>query len=84
MPHRQVHTSVEQLQLFEWGRIVGLWEAGWTYQRIVAHVGHNVSVVFCFQQWYVEHSHTRRPDSVWPCSTDAHQDQRIVRAAVAI
>ena len=33
------------------GRIVGLRKAGWTYRRIVAHVGHNVSVVFfCFQQ----------------------------------
>ena len=45
MPHRQVRTPVEQLQPFEWGRIVGLWEAGWTYRRIAAHVGHNVFAI---------------------------------------
>ena len=64
-------TSVEQLQPFERGRIVCLREAGWTYQRIAAHVGHNVSVVCCcFQQWSVEHSHTRTPGSGRPRSTD--------------
>ena len=64
MPLRRVPTPVEQLKPFERGRIVGLREAGWTYRRIVAHVGHNVSVVSrCFQHWSVEHSHTRRPGS---------------------
>ena len=60
MPHRRVRTPVEQLQPFELGRIVDLREAGWTYRRIVAHVGHNIVVCRCFQQWSVEHSHTRR------------------------
>ena len=50
---------------------------------IVAHVGHNVSVCRCFQQWSVDHSHTRRPGSGWPCGTDACQDHRIVQVAVA-
>ena len=65
MPRRQV----KQLQPFERGRIVGLRETEWTYRRIAAHVGHNVSVVCrCFQQWSVEHSHTRRPGSERPRS----------------
>ena len=84
MPRRRVLTPVEQLQSFELGRIVGLQEAGWTYGRIAAHVGHNVSMVFRnFQQWSVGHSHTRTPCSGRPHSIDALQDQRIVRAAVA-
>ena len=84
MHRRRVFTPVEQLQPFERGRIVDLWEAGWTYRRITAHVGHNVSVVCrCLEQWSVEHSHARRPGSVWPYGTDAHKDGRIVQAAVA-
>ena len=71
------------VQSFEWGRIIGLWEPGWAY-RVAAHVGHNVSVVCrCFQQWSVKHSHTRRPVSRRPRSTDARQDRCIVRAEVA-
>ena len=63
---------------------LGLREAGWTYQWIAAHVGHNVSVVCCcFQQWFVEHSHTCRPGSGRPYSIDAHHDRRIVQSAVA-
>ena len=74
MPHGRVRTPVEQLQPFERGRIVGLWEAGWTYRRTAAHAGHNVSVVSrCFQQWSVEHSHTHRPGSERLRRTDAHQ-----------
>ena len=79
-----VCTPVEQLQPFEWGHTVDLWEAGWTYRRIVTHVGHNVSVIcHCFQQWSVEYSHIHRRGSGWPHSTDARQDWCIVRAAVA-
>ena len=74
----------EQFPPFELGRIVCLRETGCTNRRIAAHVGHNVSVVcHCFQQWSVEHSHTHRPGSGRPRSTDARQDRRIVRAAVA-
>ena len=84
MPLRQVCTPVEQLQSFERGHIVDLWEAGMTYRWIATHVGHIVSVVCrCFQQWSVEHSHTHRPGSGWPHSTDACQDRCIARAAVA-
>ena len=85
MPRRRVglRSPVEQLQPFERGHIVGLREAGRTY-RITANVGHNVSVVCrCFQQWFVKYSHTRRPGSGRPRCTDAGQDRRIVRAAVA-
>ena len=58
-------------------RKVGLGEAGWTYRRIAAHVGHNVSMVCrCFQQWSVEHSYARRLGSGRPRSTDARQDRR--------
>ena len=64
MPHRRVNTPIEQLQPFERGRIVGLREAGWAYQWITAHVGHNVLVVCrSFQKWSVEHSHAHRPSS---------------------
>ena len=84
MPRRRVRTHVEQLQPFEWGRIVGLREAGCTYSQIAAYVGHNVSVVCrCSLQWSVEHFHTRRPDSERPRSTDARQDRLIVRAPMA-
>ena len=56
MPRQWVCTTVEHLQPFEWCCNVSLQEAGWPYQRIAAHVGHNVSVVCgCFQQWSVEH-----------------------------
>ena len=83
MPLRRVRTSVKQLQPFERGHNVGLWEAGWTYRRIAAHVGHNVSVVCrCFQQWSVEHSHTSRPGSGRQRSADACQDPRIIGALV--
>ena len=69
---------------FEWGHIVDLHEAGWTYWQIAAHVGHNLSLVCrCFQQWSVEHSHTYGPGSGWLHSKDAHQDQCIVRAVLA-
>ena len=51
MSLRRVRIAVEQLQLFERGRIVGLREAGWTYRRIAAQVVHNLSVVCrCFQR----------------------------------
>ena len=84
MPRRRGRTPVEQLQPFERGRIVGLREAGWTYRRIAVHLGHNVSMVCCcFHQRSVEHSHIRRQHSGRSRSTDAHQDQRIVRAAVS-
>ena len=85
MPCRRVRTPVEQLHPFERDCIVGLREAGWTYQWIVAHVGHNVSVVCrCFQQWSVEHSHTHRPGSGWLHSTHihTHQYRHIVQAVV--
>ena len=39
-----IHWPVEQLQPFERGYILGLWEAVWTYWCIAAHVGHNVLV----------------------------------------
>ena len=84
MPRRRVRTPFEQLQPFERGPIIGMRKARWSYQRNAAHDAHNVSVMFrCFQQLYVEHSHTRRPGSGRPRSTDARQDRRIVRAAVA-
>ena len=75
MPRRRVRTPIEQLQPFERGHIVGLLEAGRTYRRIAAYVGHNVSVV-CrwFQQWSLEHSHTRRSGPERPRSTDARPD----------
>ena len=41
-------------------------------------------VCVCYQQWSVEQSHTRRPGSGQPRNTDARQDRRIVRAAVAL
>ena len=83
-PTSSLRTPVEQLQTFERGRIVGLREAGWTYRRIAAHVGRNVSTVCCcFEQWSVEHSHYRRPGSGRLHSTDARQGRRIVRAVVA-
>ena len=57
-------------------RIVDLREGGWTYWRIAAHVGHNVSVVCrCFEQCSVEHSYIRRPGSGRPRSTDARHDR---------
>ena len=73
MPCRRVRTTVK-LQPFERCRIIGLREAGWPYRRIAASVGHNVSVV-CrfFQQLSIENSHTRRPGSGRPRSTDVRQ-----------
>ena len=83
-PLRRVHTPVEQLQPFEWSYIVDLHEFGWTHRRFAAHVGHSVLVVCrCFQQWSVQHSHTCRPGSGWPRSTDILQDGHIVQAVVA-
>ena len=80
---RRVRNPVEKLQSFVQARIVGLWEDGWTYRRIASHVRDSVSVVCrCFQQWSVEHSHTRRPGSGRLRSTDTRQDGHIVWAAV--
>ena len=69
---------------FEWGCIIGLRETGRT-QRIAAHVGYSVPVV-CrrFQQWCVEHLHTRRTGSERPRSTDARHDRYNMRAALAV
>ena len=36
---------VAAIRSFERARIVGLREAGWTYRRIAARVGHNISVM---------------------------------------
>ena len=84
MSLRRIRTPVEQLQPFEQGRNVGLREAGWTYQWIAAHVGHNVLVECrCVQQWSVKHSHTRRPSSGRPHSTDPRQDRHIGRTTMA-
>ena len=84
MQLRRVCTPVELHQPFAGCHNVGMQEAGWTHRRIAAHVGHNVSVVYpCFQQWSVEHSHTRRPGFGWSRSTHAHQDRCIVQAMVA-
>ena len=63
MPRRRVRNPVEQLQPFEWGRIVDLRQAGWTYRQITSHVGHNVSVMCRCLRWSMEHSHTHRPGS---------------------
>ena len=84
MPCWWVRIPVEQLQPFERVCTVGIQETGWTYQRIAANVGYNVSVVCrCFQQWSMESSHTRRPCVGWPHSTDIRQDQCIMRAVMA-
>ena len=65
MPRRQVRNSVEQLQPFERGCIVGLQEAGWTYRLIAAHVGHNVLVVrCCFQQCIVRAGKTASREEI--------------------
>ena len=72
MLRRRVRTRVEQYQLFERGRIVGLRQAGWTYRRIVAHVGHNVSVVYRYFQ---------QCSGLWKIPTPADQvlDGRVVQ-----
>ena len=50
-----------------------------------AHAGHNISAVSrYFQQWFVEHSHTRRVGSGRPRSSDARQERSIVRAEVDV
>ena len=59
MSCRRARTPIEQLQPFEQSRIVGLREVGWTYRRIAAHVGHNLSLhseeVFgAFQHMYYQ------------------------------
>ena len=84
MPSQRVRSPVEHLQSFDRSCIRDLREAGWTYPQVAAHIGHNVSVVCSFfQQWCVEHSHTRRSGSGRQSITDARQDLRIVRAALA-
>ena len=81
---RRLRNPVEQLQPVDRGSILCLRKAGWTYRRTAAHVGHNVSVVCrCFQKYSEEHSHTRRPGSGQPRSTDVRQDRRIVRPVMA-
>ena len=84
--HANCHTAIESpkhlapvvaIRPFEQGHIVGLREAGWTYQRIAAHL----------YRWCVavEHSHTCRPwfrTAAVPRSTEARQDRRVARAAV--
>ena len=50
MPRQIIRTPVE-LWPIERGRIVGLREAEWTYWRITARVGHNITMLcHCFQQ----------------------------------
>ena len=83
IPRGRVRTPVGKLQSFERSRIVSLRVEGWTYKRIAAQVNIVSVVCLCFQQWSMENSHTNRLGSGWLFSTDARQDGRIVRAAVA-
>ena len=82
MPHRQVRTPVEQLQPFEWGRILDLHETCWMCWRIALHSMSNVGVMCqCVQRWPVEHSHTHRPGSGWLLSIDLGQGRRFVASS---
>ena len=81
MPRRRVHTPVE-LQPFERGRIVGLREAGWSYRRIAAHVGHNVGYRWCVAAF--SSTLWKIPTPIETRSTDASQGGLIVGAAVVV
>ena len=46
-------TPLEQFQPLEQGHIVSLWEAGWTYRRVAAHVGHSGVSAFSSGLWNI-------------------------------
>ncbi|GFV26326.1 transposable element Tcb2 transposase [Trichonephila clavipes] len=51
MPLRRNRRQYEQLTDFDRGRIIGLREAGWSNRRIGRHLGRNMVVARCWQQW---------------------------------
>ena len=55
MPRRRERVQYQQVSAFEWGRMVGLWEAGLSYRDFAAHKGHAaMTVMRVWNQWREE------------------------------
>ncbi|GFW19663.1 transposable element Tcb2 transposase [Trichonephila clavipes] len=78
MPLRPFRRQYEQLSQFQWGRIIGMVEAGWTARRVVRQLGRSDCVVRkCWNQGIREISFIRRPGSGSPRQTSRREDRHI-------
>ncbi|GFW69901.1 HTH_Tnp_Tc3_2 domain-containing protein [Trichonephila clavipes] len=64
MPLRRNRRQYEQLTDFDRGRIIGLREAGWSNRRISRHLGSDMVVARCWQQWITEGRVYRRGGAI--------------------
>ena len=61
MPRRHERVQYQHVSAFEWGRMVGLQEAGLSYRDIEARTGHAAMTVMCvWSQWREEGCMQRR------------------------
>ncbi|GFW99110.1 transposable element Tcb2 transposase [Trichonephila clavipes] len=82
MPLRRFLRQYEQLSQFERGRIIGMFEAGWSARRVAHQLGRFDCVVRRRRdQWIREMSFTRRPGPRRPRQTSLRADRHIVRNA---
>ncbi|GFS52390.1 transposable element Tcb2 transposase [Trichonephila clavipes] len=80
MQLRRLQRQYEQLSQFEWGRIIGMMEAGWSARRVARQLGRSDCVVRRFgDQWIRDMSFTRRPGPGRPRRTSRRKDRHIVR-----
>ena len=83
MPRRYKTVQYQHVSVFEWGRMVGLWEAGLSYLDIVAHTGHAAMTVMHEWNQRREEGHTQRQAGTGPRNMNTAQDDRhLVRMAV--
>ncbi|GFW31267.1 transposable element Tc1 transposase [Trichonephila clavipes] len=80
---RRNQRQYEQLTDFDRGRIISLREAGWSNRRIGHHLGRNMVVARCWQQWITEGRMYRRGGSGRPRNTNDREDRAIRRVATS-
>ncbi|GFU69121.1 transposable element Tc1 transposase [Trichonephila clavipes] len=82
MPRQRKGAKIEQISVFERGRIVGLREAGLSYRAVAARVQRKSSTIMrVSKQWTDEGQTTRKSRSGPRNLTSARDDRRLLRMA---
>ena len=83
MPRRRERVQYQQVSAFEWGRMVGLREAGLSYRDTATRKEHaGTSMEHVWNQWREEGRMQRRADTAPRNATTAWDDRHIVHMAV--